>query len=132
MQSCSSDPLQSHLDGDVAPYGQEPLVVTPFAPSSFLLLVVRPGAPSSFLATSSNALVMLLDFASRFPDLPEWQVNRNSRKCACQFSSRVNSTLIDLVASMVLSTLPLLFVFGLLLQMPVWNSMLTPIRTPSK
>ena len=34
-------------------------------------------------------MVMLLDFASRFPDLPEWQVNRNLHKCACQFSSRL-------------------------------------------
>ena len=31
---------------------------------------------------------MLLDFASRCPDLPEWQVIRILHKCACQCSSR--------------------------------------------
>ena len=36
------------------------LVAMPFVTSSFLFLVVRPGATSSVLATSSDALCLLL------------------------------------------------------------------------
>ena len=32
--------------------------------------------------------VILLDFASRFPDLPEWQVTQNLHRRVCQFRSR--------------------------------------------
>ena len=32
--------------------------------------------------------VMLLDFSSRFPDLPEWHVTQNLHRRVCQFRSR--------------------------------------------
>ena len=58
----------------------------------FMGIILKPQSKVPFtndmLGPKVTWAVMLLDFASRFPHLPEWQVTQNLRRRVCQFRFR--------------------------------------------